>query len=216
MKRHAIKTFLVVLFALSVSACASIGNSFVASNKADGVLVGVIPPTIQPLPVNIEPVEIQAPLLTIAEIEVPLPPRLLELHEHARFAMTDAEIGCMARNIYFEARGEGTRGMTAVGYVVMNRVASKQFKENTVCGVVYSKNRRGCQFSWVCDGKPDRIVSPKLYQQAEEIARAVMTRSVDNPIDDSVFFRHKNVRSRYAGNQIFRGAIGSHRFFVSR
>lgn len=209
-----LRTFTLLLLAISLSACASFGSHSVAW-KADGDLIAVSP-TIEPLPVNIEPVEIQAPILAVKEREIPLPPRLLELHEHARIAMTDREIQCMARAIYFEARGEGTRGMTAVGYVVLNRVASKAFKEDTICGVVYSQNRRGCEFSWVCDGKPDRIASPKLYEQARDIAVAVMTRSVENPIDDSVFFRHKNVRSRYAHSQILRGAIGAHRFFASR
>ncbi len=214
MKRHAIQIFLIALLALTMSACASISSHSVAW-KADGELIGVVP-TIQPLPVNIEPVEIQSPVIAVEERTIELPERLYELHERARIAMTDREIQCMARAIYFEARGEGTRGMTAVGYVVLNRVASKDFKPDTVCGVVYQQNRRGCQFSWVCDGKPDRIASPKLYSQAEDIAKAVMTRSVENPIDDSVFFRHKSVRSRYAHTQTMRAAIGAHRFFVAR
>lgn len=68
------------------------------------------------------------------------------------------ELNCLARGIYFEARGESIRGQLAVGRVILNRVKSKAYPE-TVCGVVYQNKEKHnrCQFSFACDGKPDTI-----------------------------------------------------------
>lgn len=68
------------------------------------------------------------------------------------------ELTCLAEGIYFEARGESIRGKLAVGRVILNRVDSKAYP-NSVCKVVYQNQhkRNRCQFSFACDGKPDRI-----------------------------------------------------------
>ena len=73
-------------------------------------------------------------------------------------AVNSRDLRCLARAIYFEARGESTLGILAVGRVILNRVASKAYP-NSVCRVVYQNdNRRNrCQFSFACDGKPDTI-----------------------------------------------------------
>ena len=64
---------------------------------------------------------------------------------------------CLANAIYFEARGEPVRGQIAVAQVVMNRVFSGYYPDD-VCGVVYQNSHRhlACQFTFACDGIPDR------------------------------------------------------------
>jgi len=47
-----------------------------------------------------------------------------------------AELDCLAKNIYHEARGESLQGKKAVANVTLNRVHSNLFPD-TVCGVVY-------------------------------------------------------------------------------
>ena len=68
--------------------------------------------------------------------------------------MRERQLGCLAKNIYYEAGGEPFEGKIAVAQVTMNRVASSQFPGD-VCKVIYQKNifyeRVVCQFSWVCD-----------------------------------------------------------------
>ena len=82
-----------------------------------------------------------------------------------------AEEKCLANAIYFEARGEPTRGQIAVAQVVMNRVFSGYYP-NSVCGVVYQNAHRhmACQFSFACDGIPDRITEPAAWERATRIA----------------------------------------------
>ncbi len=82
---------------------------------------------------------------------------------------------CLADAIYFEARGEPVRGQIAVAQVVMNRVFSGYYP-NSVCGVVYQNANRhmACQFSFACDGIPDRINEPAAWDRAQQIARETL------------------------------------------
>ena len=79
---------------------------------------------------------------------------------------------CLANAVYFEARDEPVRGQIAVAQVVMNRVFSGYYPDN-VCGVVYqnANHRFACQFTFACDGTPDRIDEPDAWRRAKEIAR---------------------------------------------
>ena len=105
--------------------------------------------------------------------------------------ISQAEIECMAKNIYFEAAVESTAGQLAVAQVTMNRVKSSYYP-NTVCEVVYegkhyttSKGeqfpvRDRCQFSWYCDGKGDDVKHKgKLWDSAHDLARYVLKRRHD-------------------------------------
>lgn len=82
---------------------------------------------------------------------------------------------CLAEAVYFEARGEAVRGQIAVAQVVMNRVFSG-FYPTTVCGVVYqNKNRKlACQFTFACDGIPDVVREPDMWERARKIAKATL------------------------------------------
>jgi spore germination cell wall hydrolase CwlJ-like protein len=75
---------------------------------------------------------------------------------------------CLARNIYFEARGEGARGQYAVAAVTLNRVREKRWPDG-ICGVVYQKK----QFSWTISrpmSRPTVIDDRAAWQRAAEVA----------------------------------------------
>ncbi len=155
--------------------------------------------------------------LTVPEPELPTP--VMELHEHAIVNMTEQEINCMAQNLYREARGEGDQGMIAVGYVVLNRMATKGYPKS-VCGVVHHKltlrsGKVSCQFSWACTSLRNAPMKPASYVHARNLAMKVMSREVENPIDDSIYFQVKTVRTAHARKSNFRAAIGNHRFFAA-
>ena len=82
---------------------------------------------------------------------------------------------CLADAVYFESRGEPLRGQQAVAQVVMNRVFSG-FYPNDVCGVVYQNAHRhlACQFTFACDGKPDKVDEPDMWEQAKRIANDML------------------------------------------
>lgn len=89
-----------------------------------------------------------------------------------------ADLMCLAKNIYFEARNQSFRGQIAVAQVTLNRVNDERFP-NSVCLVVTQakKDSRGkplrnkCQFSWYCDGKSDRMLESEEKYYAISIAK---------------------------------------------
>ena len=101
--------------------------------------------------------------------------------------ISQSEIECMAKNIYFEAAVESTAGQLAVAQVTLNRVKSHHYP-NSVCEVVYEglhtangfPKRDRCQFSWYCDGKgDDPKIKGKLWESAHDLARYVLKRRHD-------------------------------------
>lgn len=84
------------------------------------------------------------------------------------------QLECLSTAIYFEARGESYRGQVAVAQVVLNRTKDHRYPD-TICAVVYQNQHRrnACQFSFACDGIPDRINDRKAWAQAEEISKKV-------------------------------------------
>ena len=123
----------------------------------------------------------------------------------------DRAAECLAKNMYYEARNQGTAGVLAVTAVVFNRVNDSRFP-NTICEVVYQgptreswktrktldkndavyypiKNR--CQISWYCDGKSDVPKDIKTYVKFFDYARAWMKGTLAFlDITDGALFYH--------------------------
>src|SRR5262245_44073367 len=99
------------------------------------------------------------------------PAELLGLDEDTR-AKSEK---CLAEAIYFESRGEAVRGQMAVAQVILNRVFSGKYP-NTVCGVVYQNAHRRlhCQFTFACDGIPDIVREPDMWERAQTIAAEML------------------------------------------
>lgn len=106
------------------------------------------------------------------------------------------EMQCLATAIYFEARGEAYRGQVAVGQVVMNRVKHRLYP-STICGVVFQNQskRNACQFSFACDGIPERITEPKPWKQAQEIAKGV--------VDGSLYLSEVGYATHYHATYVY-------------
>lgn len=83
------------------------------------------------------------------------------------------QLECLAMNIYHEGRGESYEGRLAIATVTMNRVNKDRFP-STVCGVVWQATNKGCQFSWTCDGRSDRIRNQEAYAESVEMAENVL------------------------------------------
>lgn len=101
----------------------------------------------------------------------------------------DAEVQCLAKNIYFEAKSESREGQVAVGLVTINRVLSEKYPD-TICDVVWQKGKHPttgkwvAQFSWTWDGKEDKPVNKKAWAEAQRIAEAMLAeRSLFNFAD---------------------------------
>ena len=86
-------------------------------------------------------------------------------------------IECLAIAIYFEAQGEPDMGQIAVGQTVINRTYDRRWPDN-ICDVVYQGPRDShgnmvkhkCQFSFYCDGLPDRPSPGAAWEAARHNA----------------------------------------------
>jgi hypothetical protein len=125
---------------------------------------------------------------------------------------------CLAEAVYFESRGEVKRGQIAVAQVVMNRVFSG-FYPNNVCGVVYQNSHRklACQFTFACDGIPDKIEEPDMWEQAKEIARDMLDGKLWLPeIGHSTHYHAYWVHPSWVGEMRKLYKIGVHSFYRPR
>lgn len=138
----------------------------------------------------------------------------------------ERQLECMALNMYFEARNQDTtEAMAAVGYTVLNRVASERYP-NTICSVVYQGRRDSvgnyvrnrCQFSWVCDGKADvpnmrHPVEAQAWEKANEVALQVLTGAIDNPVGNATMYHATYVNPRWARAYDMVAQIEDHIFY---
>jgi len=125
----------------------------------------------------------------------------------------DDPITCLARTIYWEAKGEGNAGMEAIANVVMNRLGHQGFPDS-ICDVVTQGRERGaCQFSWWCDGRADDAEEEKAYARAKDIARKALNREVADRTSGALYFHHRKVTPTWAAKYIKTVEIGEHIFY---
>lgn len=138
------------------------------------------------------------------------------------------DMECLTANIYYEARNQSVEGMAAVGYIVLNRVASRQYPD-TICNVVYqgrknhdgSYKRHQCQFSWVCDGKRKgisfaNILEEQAWEHAYNVANAVLQGTIDNPIGDAVMYHANYVKPSWRSAYDIVATVDDHIFYEKR
>ena len=147
-----------------------------------------------------------------------------ELEERIR--EHEKQIECLAKNMYFEARGEQKDGQDAVAFVTINRVRSDRYP-NTICEVVYQAKvdsrgrplRNQCQFSWYCDGKVDTVyesIYSKLYKRAEFIyINYYLNDAMEDTTDGATHYHSDKVEpywSKHTNYQLV-ASIGQHLFY---
>jgi spore germination cell wall hydrolase CwlJ-like protein len=128
----------------------------------------------------------------------------------------DDAITCLARTIYWEARGEATVDMEAIANVVMNRLGHEGFP-NTICSVVRQGREQGsCQFSWWCDGRSDHATEDESYATAKEIARQALNLQLPDRTGGALYFHQRTVRPDWAAAYARTVAIGEFVFYKPR
>lgn len=106
-------------------------------------------------------------------------------------ATPDRQRTCLAKAVYWEARGQPFNSQIAVAQVVMNRVEDGRFRPD-ICGVVFQRNERGCQFVWVCAGL-NRPRDRDAWQRALVVAEVAQTDYIDL-VDGAIFFHDTSIR----------------------
>jgi len=117
------------------------------------------------------------------------------------------DVACLAEAVYFEARGTGAEGETAVAHVVVNRSNNQKFPDS-VCAVIAD----GCQFSYRCDGRPDALSDPRARARAYRVAEAVLTADED-PTGGALFFHSARAKPGWFAKRKRVGTIGGNVFY---
>lgn len=125
-----------------------------------------------------------------------------------------AQWQCLSEALYFEARGETVRGIFAVGEVILNRVESDAFPD-TPCEVINQGTGRlyACQFTYTCDGRPERITEPRSWERVGKVARILIDGAPRALTGGATHYHTKAVNPSWARRFPRTAAIGSHYFY---
>jgi spore germination cell wall hydrolase CwlJ-like protein len=119
---------------------------------------------------------------------------------------------CLTTAIYYEAASEPDNGQRAVAQVVLNRVRHSAFPAS-VCGVVFQgSERRGCQFSFACDGAMARVPSRAAWMRAQGVAAAALAGSVFAPVGLATHYHTYAVTPSWNRSLVMTGVFGAHFF----
>jgi spore germination cell wall hydrolase CwlJ-like protein len=123
------------------------------------------------------------------------------------------ELECLTEAVYYEARGETPAGQAAVAQVVLNRVRHPAFPKS-VCAVVFqgAQGRRGCQFSFACDGSTRRAREAGAWERARRIATKAFSGQVVAAVGDATHFHVASVQPGWSG-VIKVAQVGTHIFY---
>jgi hypothetical protein len=137
-------------------------------------------PDLTPKPVReasllAEPSPDEYPKSVSVRLPIPKPPPSPAQRLELQGKDYDRAEKCLAQAVYFEARNEAARGQQAVAQVVLNRVFSPHYPKD-ICSVVYQNAHRhlACQFTFACDGKPERVNERGAWARANRIAQQTL------------------------------------------
>lgn len=119
------------------------------------------------------------------------------------------ELGCLAMNIYQEARGEPIKGQLAVAAVTINRVENKHYPDS-VCGVVWQDK----QFSWTAlKTKYHVIKNQQAWESAIEIAQLFMDGGNWPGVGDATHYHATRVAPNWKDDTHLIAQVGNHLFY---
>jgi spore germination cell wall hydrolase CwlJ-like protein len=128
----------------------------------------------------------------------------------------ERQLGCLAKNIYYEAGNEPFEGKAAVAQVVLNRVDSGRFPSD-ICGVIYQKNKVYekvlCQFSWFCSqATMIKPINKATYNESMEVAKKVLLEGFRLPaLKNALFYHASYIDPKWQRKRITQ--IGLHIFY---
>jgi len=122
---------------------------------------------------------------------------------------------CLAAAVYYEASGEGWHGELSVAQVVLNRVRHPAYPK-TICETVYQGSNlpTGCQFTFTCDGRLAHPPSPAGWKQAEAVANAALSGTVEPRVGMSTHYHTRSVVPYWASSLDKLAVVGNHIFYT--
>jgi spore germination cell wall hydrolase CwlJ-like protein len=120
---------------------------------------------------------------------------------------TKADLNCLAKNIYNEARGQSYIGKVAVAQVTLNRLEKNKWG-NTICSVVMSKG----QFSWTAEKK--RKYGGEDWENSLQVARDVLDGGIRLlGMEKATYFHNNTVKPYWVNKVNYIVKIDDHTFY---
>jgi spore germination cell wall hydrolase CwlJ-like protein len=132
------------------------------------------------------------------------------------------DFNCLVEALYHEARSESFIGMISVANVILTRKESSNFP-NTICKVVHQgKYWKGnpikdkCQFSYWCDGKPERFIDIEGLIKSLNVAEMSLNGIQIKQTVGATHYHASYVTPGWASDPNFKslGQIGTHVFYI--
>lgn len=121
---------------------------------------------------------------------------------------------CLSQAVYYESAREPRLGQEAVAQVVLNRVRHPAYPKS-VCGVVFQGAARvtGCQFSFTCDGSLRWAPEPRLWAQAQAVAKRALSGHVAKNVGSATHYHADYVAPYWAPTLVKMKQVGAHIFY---
>jgi|TARA_R100000005_G_C4998629_1_gene205267 spore germination cell wall hydrolase CwlJ-like protein len=121
---------------------------------------------------------------------------------------------CIAQAVYFEARSEPLVGQIAIAEVILNRIADTRYPD-TACDVVFQNQDRKhrCQFSFACDGLPDRPTNTAAWEKSLKVVALVMKGERSGVARRATHYHATYVSPGWSVRLSKLGQVGSHIFY---
>ncbi len=202
--------FQVAALALAAVLLPAAGEFPAASTAAAHLVAVPVPPSAAETPIPAEAPIAKAPTVPMLatdddNVAAARPAQLVTLVAET-MATAPAPYGdreCLARAVYFEARGEPLEGQLAVAQVILNRVASGRFAD-TVCGVIAQPG----QFSFSHSRVP---AEGRDWRVAKAIATIAATAGWDVVAPRATAFHATRINVGWSLHKV--GTIGNHVFY---
>ncbi|WP_448585688.1 cell wall hydrolase [Thermaurantiacus sp.] len=167
-----------------------------------------VPPPPIPEDEAIAAAALVAPPLVETWPEAPPSLRALvaEVREHARRTPLDRDMECLARAVYWEAKGEPLEGQLAVAEVILNRVERGRFGPD-ICAVI----RAPGQFSFVRGHTIPTPPEGRPWDEARAIAWIALAEAWAPIIGEATHFHARHVNPGWRLKRV--AAIGNHIFY---
>lgn len=136
------------------------------------------------------------------------------LESDPALAQLVSEHKCLSEALYYEARGEGSKGQMAVAEVIFHRLHNKHYP-STICGVVYQgKDTQDCQFSFACE-KHAKGKEEGEWDSAQMLAAHILTgvARMRDVTDEATHFHTISVTPDWADHLVKTIQIGNHIFY---
>lgn len=125
---------------------------------------------------------------------------------------TEKQINCLAKAMYFEARGGKPSEQINIANAVINRTQHPKFPD-TICGVIADK-KHAVQFPWYYNGSSvrDNSTYKNIKERAEELYIKYLLGDRIDTTSGSVFFHAKSIRTKWRYQSVS-VADSLHRFY---